>query len=1095
MSHKNFNIISNEQSLFGSDDSLGGWQVTSSNGALLRINKKGFYPTYVPGDRPGYSFIKNTLLVYSAGTSDVVVKSPWIAAKSAHSYMTSVYMAVEDTSATVTLDLEVSPTSDGPGDSYSSNSSLRQPTTADFSDGDSVMMFQSFDTLTDTAFVRMVITFAGQGSDPLASQSGLFLYDPVISEDSITDSATFSNVMYNLLPSFMLLDDQRVTDFSETHPGILPLPLLRFVEVLSRPASEIADLTTDFDYTRPTDGVESKSKLTDPDTTSAGSLLWLANVTGTSLLTAASGFTPWAAFDGYDWDDFDQIDGISDDSIEWIDLQDFAVDFFDTVQGYRDQIRTGFSGLNAGRRDAIVNYLRTQLQTDSPTTAVLTVMTSDKDSPYRVELLVDPNVDPDSSGTQLSDAVNNSMVVGGITTKINQVMESAQGGYDFTTAVYPATESDAGSGGVVYYGKSFISDVEGYGRNILLNENSASATVPELGGGVGYAHFNTGSQYFYGDLTSSTYGSLLTASSSSCDFGGSTTGFDIIAIVSDLTPPTAAVDTAGDGSATPADWFFREKRLLVSGQDAGGSDNDWAVYIVSGLTAGSDSDARLLFVEGYNVQNATNYAYSDPVDFDELNHGGEFALRVSRSPLDGSMATVSFYAQRSLYDNWDTNALGSGTFTAAASSAGADAQIQVLGEITGSGGGDWADAGPVSCAVSRVMVFNRTDGLYVTPNFVFGETDVTIDAHAYIDGGPTDTYGYYTYSSPAVDIDLNGVSAYSASFNSVLNGVTNLTTTVNEASSNDLDILAMRRIGGTTDFWYYGHAASGGDTLAISGLANPGASHDIEVTVYDVTNGNEDVYTHTVTASGTVITIDAQDTYTGSTTYAGSSIKQISIKHSGTEVAKFLPTTIAVDATTGADEIAPSTQTWTLTRTFPASSVAYAPSQLVNKDSIHVFEGSPKIYRPIKFETYMPFSVVMQIRRFWDSGTYDIFKLHTSDSDGLTIYFEDDYLKASFTQGSVVERVEWQETNYGSWHSVVVRRDPGGNFSLVVDGTEQDTESASSSILTFANEITLGVLGEGAAGEFNPRFGLAEFGMFDRYLSDAEITLLDTQIS
>ena len=129
--------------------------------------------------------------------------------------------------------------------------------------------------------------------------------------------------------------------------------------------------------------------------------------------------------------------------------------------------------------------------------------------------------------------------------------------------------------------------------------------------------------------------------------------------------------------------------------------------------------------------------------------------------------------------------------------------------------------------------------------------------------------------------------------------------------------------------------------MAISGLANANASHDVKVTVYNVANGNETEYTNAVTASGGVITIDAQDTYTGSTTYAGSSIKQISVEHSGSEVAKFLPTTIAVGATTGADSV-DAGQTWTLTRTFPASSVAYAPSQLVNKDSIHVFEGSPQ---------------------------------------------------------------------------------------------------------------------------------------------------------
>ncbi len=1087
MSHKNFNIIPTTEALFGSDTTFGGWEFTSGSGGFVRINDFGAYPTYVPGDRAGYTFTKNTLMFFTTSTDDVVIKSPWISAKSAYNYLVSMFFAVEGTNSNITLDLEVSTTSSGTGSTYSNDSSLAEPASVDFDEGDSAMLFQRFATLGSTSFVRIVVTWSGQGAGALTAGSALFLYDPVVCEDMGNDAGTFANIFYNLLPAFMRLDDANINDISD-NPSLFTNPLMRLVESLTAPAGEIADLTIDFDYTRSTEGAESKSILTDPDTAKSKYLLWLATVTGTNLLTQGSGFTPWAAFDGFDWDDFDLIDGIdtAEDSVEWNLLQDYDADFFDSIQGYRDQIRTGFSGLNAGRRDTIIEFLRTQLQSGSAVTDLVIVSTGDKDSPYKVEILVDPSGDPDPTGTQLSDAVNNSMVAGGVATKVTQVIQSAQGAYDFSTALHPATESDTGSGGVVYYGKSFLSDVEGYARNILLNENSASASVPELGGGVGAAHFKTGSQYFYGDLSSTTYGSLLTASSSSCDLGASTTGFDIIAVVSDLTPPLATVDTAGDGSATPADWLFREKRLLVSGQDSGGSDNDWAVYIVSGLSSGADSDARLLFVEGYNVQNATNYAYSNPVNFAELNHGGEFVLRVSRSALDGGDATVSFFAQRSLYDDWDTNTLGSSAITPDTAAAGADAQIQVLGEISGSGGGDWADAGPASCAVSRLMVFS-------SPISFGGESDTSSSAHAYIDGGSTTTFGYYTYS-PTVDIDLNGVSAYSTSFNAVIDGITNLTTTVNEASSNDLDILAMRRIGGTTNFWYYSHAASGGDTLAISGLANTAASHDVKVTVYDVTDGSETEYSNAVTASGGVITIDAQDTYTGATTYAGSSIKQISVEHSGSEVAKFLPTTIAVGATTGADSV-DAAQTWTLTRTFPASSVAYAPSQLVNKDSIHIFEGSPLIRKPIKFETYMDFSVVMEIRRFWDSGTYDVFKLHTADSDGLTVYFEDDYLKASFSQDTNVERVEWQETSYGSWHLVIVRRDAEGNFSLVVDGTEVDTSVVSPLISTFANEISSAVLSEGAGGEWNARFGLAEFAFFDRYLSDAEITLLASQIS
>ncbi len=94
-----------------------------------------------------------------------------------------------------------------------------------------------------------------------------------------------------------------ITSISDNTP-LLPYPLLRYVESMTAPVTEIADLATDFDYLRPVDGEESKSILTDPVSAKAGYLLWLANVTGTNLLTAASGFTPWAAFDGFDWQDF-----------------------------------------------------------------------------------------------------------------------------------------------------------------------------------------------------------------------------------------------------------------------------------------------------------------------------------------------------------------------------------------------------------------------------------------------------------------------------------------------------------------------------------------------------------------------------------------------------------------------------------------------------------------------------------------------------------------------------------------------------------------------------------------------------------------------
>jgi hypothetical protein len=65
---------------------------------------------------------------------------------------------------------------------------------------------------------------------------------------------------------------------------------------------------------------------------------------------------------------------------------------------------------------------------------------------------------------------------------------------------------------------------------------------------------------------------------------------------------------------------------------------------------------------------------------------------------------------------------------------------------------------------------------------------------------------------------------------------------------------------------------------------------------------------------------------------------------------------------------------------------------------------------------------------------------------------------------------------------------------LVVNGTEQSTATATASV-TFALPTTLAKFSEGAAGAWNARFGLAEYVFFDRKLTDAEITLLSSQIT
>ena len=272
-------------------------------------------------------------------------------------------------------------------------------------------------------------------------------------------------------------------------------------------------------------------------------------------------------------------------------------------------------------------------------------------------------------------------------------------------------------------------------------------------------------------------------------------------------------------------------------------------------------------------------------------------------------------------------------------------------------------------------------------------------------------------------------------------------------------------------------------------------------TVVDPATGNTSTaaFTDFTTDVSGVLTITAQDDYDGaSALYQGITVTQIDVKPSGgggSSVATFLPGTIASTATTGADSV-DSNNTWTLTRSFPgSSSTAYAPSQVVDRDILHVYEGSPSIHNPPPIESYHPFSVLLQVRRFWTSGTYDIFRLENATNQGLRVFYDDGAIKATFTDNTNTETVTWTESpSFGDWHWLVVRRDPANGLELIVNGTSQSTATAAvvSTLTTATNSATFG---QGAASEFNARFGLAEFAFFDRRLSDIEITLLGTEIS
>ena len=489
MSHRNINTFSETQKNFGTtyDLDYGGWSVTSGSADLVFLRNRSFYNRYVPGDSYASTYGGNSLQITSTGTDDIVIESSQVAAVPERVYLVSAYVgSLVSSEVTLSVDFYTSST----GSPVASSQSI----VLNFDASTAKRVYQMFQGNEDANLMVVKFTFSGQGVDSLSSGDVFELYDPVICEDHYGGYGAISYLVYTSLPEFMRLDDKNIDDLVKSPQ--LPLPLKRYVESLSYQADLVEDTYQAFRYTNAFESNENKSKLTDPDTADAAYLFWLASITATTLLSASSGFTPWAALEEYDGD-LDSILGEWEDIetlADWLEIQSLDTEFFDTIQSFRDQIRTGFSGINAGRADAIVSYLRTLLDTTTPENFAVAVNKHAKENPFQLTLLVDPSVDLDAGGTFMSDAVNSSLSAGAVATKVSEVVKSGDVSYDITSLLYPATHSNAAAGGVSVYGKSFISDERNFARHIRLNETSASAVL-EIGGGVGDAHYSADSRH------------------------------------------------------------------------------------------------------------------------------------------------------------------------------------------------------------------------------------------------------------------------------------------------------------------------------------------------------------------------------------------------------------------------------------------------------------------------------------------------------------------------------------------------------------------------------------------------------------------------
>jgi len=692
------NILSESAQEFGyrTDSSFGGWQVTSGSASLKRINGIGYYRKYVPeGIAAGYSEYGNMLVVTSTSASAVELTSELFEVNrdtlyNCYSVFSSQYDERVGRIFVDFYDSEDSTTPLADTNTYTERNTTKVLTASAGTASHTIVL-----SPTDAKFAKMRIRLTDENdTGSITANDKFVLYDPIISSISSYETPQFALRVYESLPDFMLDDDAQITDIIK-NPVQPTAPLRKFVESLCSRLSGIAETAKSFEYVRPTEGTESKPVLVDPVNAPVSYLPWLASVTGTTLTSIAAGFTPWLALEALDLDS-DAIPGEWEDLellADWRSLEDVDPDFFDSISVFRNYIRTGFTGINGGKKTTIEEFIRSSLTSEDPDSEVVVLKRKDRDTPFRCELLVGPDGDPDESGSLLANFANDGMPVGVAAVKTNSVERSGDADYEISLLVeYEAGEDAVG---VHDFTQGFIYDAAGYGRNLLLNSTD-DAKAPDLGGGVGEAHFTFGTSYFSGDETYWT-----SAETSGVNLTDNDGGYEIFVELGNINPTFAErVDTFYP-AGVPAGYYLREKRLIAAGYDLSDPDgNDWALYMVAGTSLSFECGCRLLLVDGYKNVTTTNYALSDVIKLAAKSSTSPLIIRVKKDADNN----VTFYAQNSYYGNWEANKYGTTTIVPNSTTAVQPA-IQIGGTLNN---GLWSDAEQISAAFYRVMVFTSS---------------------------------------------------------------------------------------------------------------------------------------------------------------------------------------------------------------------------------------------------------------------------------------------------------------------------------------------------------------------------------------------------
>jgi hypothetical protein len=349
---------------------------------------------------------------------------------------------------------------------------------------------------TDAVYGQMRLTFKSMAADESVS---------ITRPSVMPNSNVISDFMYWMLPN---VPDYIVeADFAQAFDGVgVPTPLMRYLALGTGQLHDAMDTVTSWDFTPHTetaDGFPDTSSLVDPFKTDAAWLEWLAQLMGVSLDTIpAGGRSPWLAFEGggidtwTEWEedvDPGSIPGIPD--TEWVDIETYSPDFYDTESARRLQIASGFNGVLGGTSESIIRYVGALLNTDDPDPFVY-VTKHYGTNPYRILVSMLDIEDPDPKGDMIELAVEAATPAGTNVTTAHGVSSTARTHFTIPNMFYNMW-IDIENGGS-QFPMRLVENSSGNGKHITLTSNTLGDAEPFYGGEIALARWFEGFAMYSG---------------------------------------------------------------------------------------------------------------------------------------------------------------------------------------------------------------------------------------------------------------------------------------------------------------------------------------------------------------------------------------------------------------------------------------------------------------------------------------------------------------------------------------------------------------------------------------------------------------------